>query len=858
MTVHPRRAVMELFHLKRVHVLVPTERLGDALREKLSVLSLKPTDLSERSLECLLDCLAYFKLTDVPAARVAVARARELLPTLRGTLLAGVVGNCTRLEEFSVTLQSAPLLKDAIKTMKPDDLASLATAFNRAGLSSPERWALVAEHVIRNVALFRAEDLIAIVEAMSRQRVEYPDFYAVVERHVTDQPSHYISGTQLAELIEALRRANHPLVSLLALSAERTAMGLDCGDAAAIGQEQSAAVIQAFVASCRRVIQDGSLSTITDTLSKCDERRIFQLEVLTLSCERAMSLVASNEAEPSDAFGFVSVALHITKYLPEFHNHAKVQHISQHLLPIMDVCVPLVQVEATRAVTLLSSYLQVFGPPKQQSLFAKALVSQYLSYDSMELLEVRQLLRFAEVMHVFAVYGGLLVLEKHMNMLVVGIQRMQPTALVAMADVFSHIPTARGPNGAFLLTLQTLAGCKRWRAQLKSHDVLTLLKAMNRAKLRNNHVLLEVAALLLQQHSLFTPEQLSQCALYVAQLNFKELDFYTVTAGRVYSNPKCTVSDVCRMLYALTFVVTYVIKVVQEALPRLRIAAQQATPRDITLALYSFVKLRVSRHEDITRVLCDQAVSSAGSFKAKEVLSVLQSVKQLHAHQPLLIEVFARRVSAERSSIPRGLYLSLMSTIGTMNAAALADTLKQELVKMAIAEASTLKPTEFRDALIACASFAAPSASGVEHEPITFADSDTITLLRAAEQKVDALTNIADVCDVVLALTELRRECVMNESPLADRLRRDAMLFMELPNYQNAFRAKGLFRLFPEHVGHAEQSSTGSIGPSSGSFATPVTPANEEPSIGSKLRQFHDAKKSSPSSTSGRKRSGKR
>ena len=133
-----RRVVLDLYHLKRIHVFLPSPALGAALKSRLSALPENTAASldSIRYLERLLDCLAHFELASVPAAKGAMSSVKEHLSSasVPGNHLASIISCCCRLEMSAVAVHVVPLLKEAIWTMPPADIAKLAEALSAAGL----------------------------------------------------------------------------------------------------------------------------------------------------------------------------------------------------------------------------------------------------------------------------------------------------------------------------------------------------------------------------------------------------------------------------------------------------------------------------------------------------------------------------------------------------------------------------------------------------------------------------------------------------------------------------------------------------------------------------------------------------
>ncbi|CCW60310.1 unnamed protein product [Phytomonas sp. EM1] len=302
---------------------------------------------------------------------------------------------------------------------------------------------------------------------------------------------------------------------------------------------------------------------------------------------------------------------------------------------------------------------------KPPSIFYKALIEHISRAKDISASESPERLRLlTSVLVALGSYGGHEVLNQYLPVLSVAVANTPRRTQIELAALLSVHPSACTellPNLFRLIALH-----KKWSHQLTVPEVRKLLEAMTRTQTRSSHLVTGIVRFIQSQRSAIEPEELVRFMHSLVFLGFRDIDFFSSTTEHLLnavspvSRARASVHDLCEVLYTLTFVLKGVIRVVQQVLARLKISTSQVTPRDITLSLYSFVKLHVARHQDISGPFCDRAVAILSSFKPQELTSTLSSLRALNFNHTALItasygvllgEIRAREESSKRDCI---------------------------------------------------------------------------------------------------------------------------------------------------------------------------------------------------------------
>ncbi|ORC87430.1 uncharacterized protein TM35_000222290 [Trypanosoma theileri] len=636
------RVIHDLYHLKRIHSIVLDEKLGHALKAKLTTLDLRAgPSPGPSALRRLLECLVYFQLEQSPVTASAVALVREELPQMTGSQLSRTIAACCTLGQHDVSVSAVPLLAEALPSIDSAGTVELIQSLADAGVRHEDTWSLLADHCIRRMDTFTGRQLYCIIECFYERKVHYPDFYKMAERHICAQPSSYISMEHLGGVIECYRGLGMPVVSLLAASSTRSAEGFDSGLIAvapartrrghrgdvsvfsSAGEGTSNhTVIAAFVQSTLKAISTADDSQLTDMLQKCEAKQVMHPEIMEAAALRLQQL----HTDTPD----VARTTAIMRLMMRFDKKEWFITASRPLSEVLDECgesaIPLL---AHRMLSIASATLKLFPPEIQPTKFYTALVRDLKFDDVAASTDTKRLPLLTGVMVSLHTYGGHALLEQHMSVIAMATANAPFRVQVELAAMLAPLPAAQK---VFLPDLfNSLSSQKNWVRTLTARETILLLDALARSRLRFNDLLLAIVEYTRKNLSRFEASELVNTLLQCAMLRFNDIEFYSSTATHILEKaPKSTVHDLCLLLYVFTFVLKGVIRVVQQMLPRLRVSAGHTTPRDITLVLYSTVKLSINRHAELTTLFCDRAVNVFTSFKGEELASCMGSLRALN------------------------------------------------------------------------------------------------------------------------------------------------------------------------------------------------------------------------------------
>ncbi|KEG09493.1 hypothetical protein DQ04_05121010 [Trypanosoma grayi] len=666
------RVIHDLYYLKRIHSVVLDEKLGHALKAKLCALDLRAgPSPGPAALRRLLECLVYFQLEQSAVTMNAVSLVREELPNMSGGQLSRTIAACCTLGQNDISLSAVPLLAEALPSMDSTGTVLLIQSIADAGVRHEDTWALLAEHCIRRMDTFTGRQLYRVIECFYERRVNYPDFYVVAERHICAQPSSYISMVHLSGVIECYRGLGLPVMSLLAASSARSAEGFDSGLAAvaptrtrrpnrgcgmnsvtsetmtvaALESTSNPAVFSTFLQSTLKAMKTADETQLSDMLHKCEAKQVMHAEIMEAAAVRLQEL---HKESPN-----VARTTAIMRLMMRLEKREWFLSASRPLAQLLDECGESgIAVHGHRMLTLADGAMKLFPPDVQPTRFYAALVHDIKFDDIAASMDARRLPLLAGVMISLRAYGGPALLEQHMPLISVAAANAPLRVQVELAAMLAPLPAARK---TFLPDLfASLSSQKNWVRALTAREALLLLEGLARSRLPFNDLLLVVVEYTRKNLGRFDAPELVNILMHCAVLGFNDIEFYSITATHVLEkSSNSTVHDLCMLMYVFTFVLKGVIRVVQQMLPRLRVSASHASPRDITLVLYSTVKLGISRHTEVTTPFCDRAVNILPTFKGEELASCMSSLRVLRLEHEGLLTAAAHVLGTELTR-PKG------------------------------------------------------------------------------------------------------------------------------------------------------------------------------------------------------------
>ncbi|RNF12078.1 hypothetical protein TraAM80_00495 [Trypanosoma rangeli] len=653
------RVIHDLYYLKRIHSVVLDEKLGRALKAKLSALNLRDSPSpGPAALRRLVECLVYFQLESSPVTVSAIALVREELSQMTGSQLSRTIAACCALGQNDISVSAVSLLAEALPSMDSVGAVQLIQSLATAGVRHEDTWSLLAEHCIRRMDSFTGRQLYRIIECFYERKVQYPDFYVVAERHICAQPSTYISMEQLSGVIECYRGLGLPVMSLLAASSTRSAEGFDSGLVAvaptrarrvhrdgagmiAAGGDAPSnhAVMATFLESALKAMKVADDPQLSDMLQKCEAKQVMHVEIMEAAAMRLRELHATSPNV------FRTTAL--IRLMMRFQKKEWFTSAAQPLSQLLDECAEsAIPALGHRMLTLADGALKLFPAGVQPTHFYAALVRDLKFDDVAASTDARRLPLLAGVMISLRTYGGHALLEQHMSMISVAAANAPLRVQVELAEMLAPLPAARS---AFLPDLfQSLSAERNWVRVLTAREAALLLESLARSRLPFNDLLLVVVEYTRENLGRFDASKLVNMLLQCATMGFSDIEFYSTTATHILEKaPRSNVHDLCLLMYVFTFVLKGVIRVVQQILPRLRVSASHAVPRDITLVLYSAVKLGITRHTEVTTPFCDRAANIIASFKGEELSSCMTSLHALRFDHEGLLSAAAHVLGAE-------------------------------------------------------------------------------------------------------------------------------------------------------------------------------------------------------------------
>ncbi|KAG5470747.1 hypothetical protein LSCM1_01996 [Leishmania martiniquensis] len=322
-----------------------------------------------------------------------------------------------------------------------------------------------------------------------------------------------------------------------------------------------------------------------------------------------------------------------------------------------------------RVLQLVPYVLRLLPTPSQPRTFYRAVIDHLRRSNDLSSHEGRQQLRsLIDALLALRAYGGEAILVQYMPAITVAVLNTPRSTQLELTALLAHLPSAREEliPGVY----RQWGSQKRWLRTITEKEVGWALQIMSRSGgLRDSQLLHAVLEYVQTQRAQLPPQRVVEYLHQLARLGVRDLEFFTQTAEQlmrraVDASPSAafaprgsaappanallttsqmmvrhqqwqltTVHDLCLLLFTFTFVLRDSIRVTQQIIARLKVCASAAAPRDISLALYSFVKLRVTPCDEVTEQLCERACSTLAEFRATELASMWSSLRCLcHPH----------------------------------------------------------------------------------------------------------------------------------------------------------------------------------------------------------------------------------
>ncbi|KAG5470334.1 hypothetical protein LSCM4_03029 [Leishmania orientalis] len=324
-----------------------------------------------------------------------------------------------------------------------------------------------------------------------------------------------------------------------------------------------------------------------------------------------------------------------------------------------------------RVLQLVPYALRLLPAPSQPRTFYLAVIDHLRRSNDLSSHEGRQQLRsLIDALLALRAYGGEAILVQYMPAITVAVQNTPRSTQLELTALLSHLPCAKEEliPGIY----RQWGSQKRWLRTITEEEVGWVLRIMSRSGgLRDSQLLHAVLEYVQTQRAKLPPQRVVEYLHQLARLGVRDLEFFTQTAEQLMRravdiSPSAapaaggsavqpvntsstsqmmvrhqqwqvtTVHDLCLLLFTFTFVLRDSIRVTQQIISRLKMCVSSAAPRDISLALYSFVKLRVAPSDEITGQLCERACATLAEFRPAELASMWSSLRCLrHPHGKL-------------------------------------------------------------------------------------------------------------------------------------------------------------------------------------------------------------------------------
>ncbi|AYU81904.1 hypothetical protein LdCL_320041300 [Leishmania donovani] len=325
-----------------------------------------------------------------------------------------------------------------------------------------------------------------------------------------------------------------------------------------------------------------------------------------------------------------------------------------------------------RVLHLVRYALRLLPAPSQPHTFYRAVVDHLRRSNDLSSHEgPPQLRSLIDALLALRAYGGEAILVQYMPAITVAVQNTPRSTQLELTALLANLPCAKEEliPGVY----RQWGSQKRWLRTITEEEVGWALQIMSRSGgLRDSQILHAVLQYVQAQRAQLPPQRVVEYLHQLARLGVRDLEFFTQTAEQlmrraVGSAPSValaarggaaqpvsassstsqmmvrhqqwqvtTVHDLCLLLFTFTFVLRDSIRITQQIISRLKMCASSAAPRDIALALYSFVKLRVAHNDEVTGQLCERACATLAEFRAAELASMWSSLRCLrHPHGKL-------------------------------------------------------------------------------------------------------------------------------------------------------------------------------------------------------------------------------
>lgn len=558
---------------------------------------------------------------------------------------------------------------------------------------------------------------------------------AVSDRRHRPQP-HY-AGKRL----QPARKSGPPAATTSGAQQEAAGSDVAMPTAAAAAQSErqrlpSSAAMDAFVEAACRAIHKADEHGLMDLLRKCELKNVMDPTVMDAAVTRLAQLSLSAQEQhtgqqqsqegevslpsppspsspPSSSPTLRMDVVTLTQLLRllfvfDVAAHPQTSpHTAATLASILDALADHgFQEVYPRLLPVAVGAVAVFSMPASSSpcpsrFFANVVRYLHDARDTLANESPNRLLMIATILHGLPAFGGHAVLNAYMPFFSLAAANATVRVQVELAVLLASLPSAR--QEVLPAIYKCIVAQKQWDRRTSPAEAKKLVEAMVRSRVRDPALIVGITEFVRRRRMDMEPSDLVWFMHSLAVLGVRELEFFSSSAeyllGAVspVTRTRTSVHDLCEALYIFTFVIKGVIRVVQQIMARLRVSAGQATPRDITLAFFSFVKLQVTRHHDVTGPFCDRAVSIQGSFKGEEVASTLGSLRALgYYHEGLMRATAALLVSetAARQRLTDTQYVSVVTALHGLAAhlSATRDGRRSDRHRLAAVAASSSAP----------------------------------------------------------------------------------------------------------------------------------------------------------------------
>lgn len=648
--------------------------------------------------QAALPMMTSFQLSKVLASSCALGQQGILVPTL--TMLSSVLGTGgSQLQSRHPTpFLRAPSTSrydgpeppdDGATTLTTTGLLQLMTSLQRAGVAQEEVWSMLAEHCVRSMEAFDGRELFRLIELFYVQRLTYyPDFFVASESYIASQPHGWMPPPLLDKVIMYYRELGQPVVSLLSVNTSREVDTFDSSlEAAALGTPQRwpvagavghqrgvsqsaetaptpSGALEVFAETTTAAFATAGAQHLLDMLQKCASRGVAHPRMISAAVSRLQVLYFPSgfTLQSEEALTPLEVARLQQSIIALFNSRDPTlvtAPAAQSLRRMLDAIATSVGGKGThnRLLQVADGALCVLPADAQPALFYKALTQLLAQSRDISASEHPQrLLLLSTVLAALPRYGGQEVLAEHLPTIALAAANAPRRVQIQLSAVLAGVPQAK--TDVLPELFKAIVSGKNWSKQLLPADIKQLISAMTCSRMVDSQLIQGIVEVLRTHSRSYEPEELADLMHGLALLGFRDIEFfssiaeYLLGATSATTRSRTTVHDLCSVLYTFTFILKGVIRVVQQMMARLRVSAGQANPQDITRALYSFGKLQITRHAEVTGPLCDRAHAILPQFQPQELVSMMGSLLALgYYHQQLVgacVEILERDVRRRR------------------------------------------------------------------------------------------------------------------------------------------------------------------------------------------------------------------